>query len=222
MSDVLAALLRRDLALALRGGGGFGLALVFFASVIAVAPFAVGPDLALLSRIGPALIWLAALLATLVGLDRLFSADAEDGTMDLFMTSSTPLEVLVLVKAAAHWVTTGLPLAVSAIFLSFLLNMDANAVGATVLTLLAGTPALTLLGAIGAALTVGLRRGGLLIPVLVLPLTVPVLIFGVAAAERVAQEGLGAPPLLMLAGLSLGSIALAPFAAAAALRASSQ
>ncbi|GGE43007.1 hypothetical protein GCM10007276_20320 [Agaricicola taiwanensis] len=213
------ALFRRDLLLALRGGGGPGLALVFFASVIAVAPFALGPDLVLLARIGPALIWLAALLATLLGLDRLFARDAEEGTLDLLFASPSALELLVLAKAAAHWMTTGLPLAVVSLLLSLMLNMSVATGFATALTLLIGTPALTLIGVIGASLTVGLRRGGLLIPVLVLPLAVPVLIFGVAAVEGVAQHGFMAPAFLVLAGLVLATLALIPFAAAAALRA---
>jgi heme exporter protein B len=212
------ALSRLDLIQALRSGGGFGLALTFFASVIAVAPFAVGPDLALLSRIGAALIWLAALLATLVGLDRLFAGDAEDGTLDLVTASPAPLAVLVLAKAAAHWLVTGLPLVVATPVLGLLLNMAPASLAASTVTLLVGTPALTLLGMIGAGLTVGLRRGGLLIPVLVLPLAVPVLIFGVAAAERVAEEGPTTPPLLVLAGLTLAAAVLAPLVVAASLR----
>ncbi len=222
MTAALRAILVHDLKVALRQGGGFGLALVFFAAIVAVTPFAVGPDLALLARIGGAILWLGALLATLVGLDRLFATDSEDGTLDLYRAAPVPLALVVLAKAAAHWLTTGLPLVAATPLLALTMNLTPAAMGAAMLTLLVGTPALTMLGAIGAALTVGLRRGGLLIPVLVLPLAVPVLIFGVAAAERVAEEGPGAAPLMLLAGLTLATLAAAPLAAAAALEASQE
>lgn len=213
------AVFKRDLSLALRGGGGPGLALVFFSSVIAVAPFALGPDLALLGRIGPALIWLAALLATLLGLDRLFARDSEEGTLDVMLASPAPLELLVLAKAGAYWVTTSLPLVVASLILGLMLNMSFDTTLATAVTLLAGTPALALIGTLGAALTVGLRRGGLIIPVIVLPLAVPALIFGVAAVDGVRDGGFSTPALLLLAGISLSTLALIPFAAAASLRA---
>ena len=214
------ALVGRDLKLAVRAGGGFGLSLLFFISVVAVTPFALGPDLVLLARIGPAILWLAALLATLIGLDRLFQADADDGALDLLMTAPLPLPFMVLAKALAHWLVTGLPLAVAAPIMGLLVNLTPAAMAATALTLVVGTPALTLLGAIGAALTVGLRRGGLLIPVLVLPLAVPTLIFAVAATEAAA-----APPYViggafkLLVAIVLAAIVLAPLAAAAALKA---
>jgi heme exporter protein B len=215
------ALLRRDLKLAVRAGGGFGLALLFFISVVAVMPFALGPDLVLLARIGPAILWLAALLATLIGLDRLFQADHEDGSLDLLMAAALPLPLAVLAKALAHWLVTGLPLAVAAPVMGLLVNLTPHAMAATAITLLVGTPALTLLGAIGAALTVGLRRGGLLVPVLVLPMAVPTLIFAVAATSAAAE-----PPYAfgsafkLLVAIVLASVVLAPPAAAAALRAS--
>lgn len=214
----LKAMLRRDLSSHWRGGG-FGMGLLFFASVVAVAPFAVGPDLALLGRIGPALLWLAALLATLIGLDRLFAADHEDGTLDLLLASPAPLTLLVLAKALAHWIATGLPLVIGAPLLGLMLNIAPDALAAITLTLLVGTPALTLIGIIGAALTVGLKRGGLLAPVLMLPVAVPVLIFGAAATGAVAEHGPAAPPLLLLAGMTLAALAAAPLAAAAALKA---
>jgi heme exporter protein B len=215
----LAALFLRDVKLALRIGGGAVMGVLFFVLVVTLVPLALGPDLALLARIGPAILWLGALLASLLALDHLFAADQADGSLDVILTGRLPLELAVLAKAAAHWLTTGLPLVVAAPVLGLMLNIDAGAMAAVALTLLAGTPALTLIGAIGAALAVALRRGGLLLPVLVLPLTVPVLIFGVAAANAamVGPVPFGTP-FTILCGLSLASLAIGPFAAAAALR----
>jgi heme exporter protein B len=215
------ALLGRDLHLAVRSGGGFGLSLVFFISVVSVTPFALGPDLALLGRIAPAILWIGALLASLIGLDRLFQTDLDDGSLDLLSASSLPLPLSVLAKCLAHWLVTGLPLALAAPVLGLLLNIAPNAILPVMLTLFVGTPALTLLGAIGAALTVTLRRGGLLVPVLILPLAVPVLIFAVAATAAVESGGFGTA-FSLLSGISLGCLALAPFAAAAALKAGQQ
>ncbi len=219
MTAPFIALFVRELRLAVRLGGGGPMAAIFFLVVVALMPFAVGPDLALLQRIGPALLWLGALLSVLLGLDRMFQADFEDGSLDLLAMSGTPLALAVLAKAAAHWSTTGLPLALVAPLLGLMLNVEPAALGAVAMTLLVGTPALTMIGAIGAALTVALRRGGLLVPVIVLPLAVPVLIFGVGAtnAAVVGPMPVG-PPLMVLGALSLASLALAPFAAAAALR----
>lgn len=215
----LAALLVRDMRIAVRVGGGALMGVMFFLVVVAIVPFAVGPDLALLKRIGPAILWLAALLASLLALDRLFAADHEDGSLDLLLMSRVPLELVVLVKGVAHWLTTGLPLIVAAPLIGLLLNLDAQAQGTLVLTLLAGTPALTFIGLIGAAIAVALRRGGLLLAVLVLPLTVPVLIFGVAAADAgAAGAALLGTPFTVLCALSLASLVVGPFAAAAALR----
>jgi heme exporter protein B len=214
-----AALMLRDIRLAVRVGGGALMGAMFFFIMVVMTPFAVGPDLNLLARIGPAILWLGALLASLLALDRLFAMDYEDGSLDLLMMAPMPLELAVAAKAIAHWLTTGLPLVLIAPLLGLMLNVELNATGALMLTLLAGTPALTFIGLIGAALSVALRRGGLLLAVLVLPLTIPVLIFGVAAAS--AASGGAAPfltPFLMLCALSLAAIALAPFAAAAALR----
>jgi heme exporter protein B len=218
MTRTLLALIRRDFRLAVRAGGGFGLPLVFFLSVVAVTPFAVGPDLVLLAKIGAAILWIGALLATLIGLDRLFGADAEDGSLDLLFAAPAPLPLIVLAKAAAHWIVTGLPLAAIAPLLGLMLNLPPQALGAVALTLLAGTPALTLLGTIGAALTVGLRRGGLLLPVLVLPMTVPVLIFGVSATNALIGGAESHSALLLLLAVTLASLVLAPLAAAAALK----
>ncbi len=219
MIGVFAALVARDLALATRIGGSGALSLVFFLMIVALVPFALGPDLNLLARIGPAILWLAAVLATLIGLDRLFQADAEDGSLDLMGAAPVPLEIVVLAKVTAHWLTTGLPLALAAPLFGLLVALDGAGMGATALTLLAGTPALTFIGAVGAALTASIRRGGLILAVLVLPLMVPTLIFGVSAA----QAALGgtvpfATPLSILAGLTLIAAVVGTLAAAAALR----
>ena len=209
----------RDLRLAVRVGGGALMGVVFFLVLVALIPFAIGPDLALLARIGPAILWLGALLATLLGFDRLLTADHEDGSLDLILMARMPVEIAIMVKALAHWLTTGLPLVVVAPLLGILLNLEPQATGAVALTLLAGTPALTFIGTIGAALTVALRRGGLLLAILVLPLNIPVLIFGVAAsnAALVGPMPFGTP-LTILCALSLMSAVIGPFAAALALR----
>ena len=202
----LAALIRRDIRIALRVGGGALIGVLFFLSVVVLMPFAVGPDLALLARLGPAILWLGALLASLLTLDRLFAADHEDGSLDLIVMSRTPLELACAAKALAHWIAAGLPLIVATPVLGLLLNLDAPATAAVALTLLAGTPALTFTGMIGAALAVTLHRGGLLLAVLVLPLSIPVLIFGVAASEAAITGPLtfGAP-FAILCALSLVS-----------------
>jgi heme exporter protein B len=215
----LAALLRRDMRLAVRVGGGALMGVLFFLIVVAMVPFALGPDLALLARTGPAILWLGALLASLLALDRLFAADHEDGSLDLILMGRAPLELAVAAKALAHWLTTGLPLVVAAPLLGLFLNLDPAAIGAVALTLLAGTPALTCIGLIGAALAAALRRGGLLVPVLVLPLTIPVLIFGVAASNAALAGPVPfGTPFTVLVALTLASLVLGPFAAAAALR----
>ena len=215
----LAALLVRDMRLAVRVGGGALIGVLFFLIVVTLTPFALGPDLALLARVGPAILWLGALLASLLALDRLLAMDQEDGSLDLILTARVPLELAVAAKALAHWLTTGLPLVVAAPLLGFLLNLEPKATGAIALTLLAGTPALTFIGLIVAALTVALRRGGLLLAVLVLPLTVPVLIFGVAASNAAIVGPVPfATPFAILCALTLMSLVVGPFAAAAALR----
>ncbi len=215
----LTAILVRDMRIAIRVGGGALIGVLFFLVVVTLVPFAVGPDLALLKRIGPAVLWLAALLASLLALDRLFSADHEDGSLDLILTGRAPLELVVAVKGLAHWLTTGLPLVLAAPLIGLFLNLDAPAELALVVTLLAGTPALTFIGLIGAAISVALRRGGLLLAVIVLPLTVPVLIFGVAAANAAVTGPIAfGTPFTVLCALMLMSIVVGPFAAAAALR----
>jgi heme exporter protein B len=192
---------------------------LFFLTVVTLMPFAIGPDLALLRRIGPAILWIGALLASLLALDRLFAADYEDGSLDLILMGASPLELTVAIKGLAHWLTTGLPLVVAVPVLGLLLNLEPAAIGAVALTLLVGTPALTFIGLVGAALAVALRRGGLLLPVLVLPLAVPVLIFGVAAANAaiVGPVPFGTP-FTILCALTLMSLVIGPFAAAATLR----
>ena len=215
----LAALLRRDMRLTVRVGGGALMGVLFFLIVVVMVPFALGPDLALLARTGPAILWLGALLASLLALDRLFAADHEDGSLDLILMGRAPLELAVAAKALAHWLTTGLPLVIAAPLLGLFLNLALAAIGAVALTLLVGTPALTCIGLIGAALAVALRRGGLLVPVLVLPLTIPVLIFGVAASNAAVTGPLPfGTPFTVLVALTLASVVLGPFAAAAALR----
>jgi heme exporter protein B len=215
----LAALLLRDMRLAVRLGGGAPIGVLFFLIVVTLIPFGLGADLALLQRIGPAILWLGALLASLLALDRLFAGDHDDGSLDLILMSPVPLELAVAAKGLAHWLTTGLPLVIAAPVLALLLNLDAWPMAAVALTLLAGTPALTFIGLVGAALAVTLRRGGLIVAVLVLPLTIPVLIFGVAAANTaiVGPVPFGAP-FTILCGLTLLSIVVGSFAAAAALR----
>jgi heme exporter protein B len=213
------ALIARDMRLAVRVGGGALMGALFFLIVVVMMPFALGPDLALLARIGPAILWLGALLASLLSLDRLFATDYDDGSLDLLMMGRMPLELALAAKAIAHWLTTALPLVVISPVLGMMLNIELRTTGMLALTLLAGTPALTFIGLIGAALSVAMRRGGLLLAVLVLPLTIPVLIFGVAAANAaiVGPTPFG-PPFTILCALSLGSLVLGPFAAAAALR----
>jgi len=215
----LAALLGRDMRLAVRVGGGALMGVLFFLIVVTMVPFALGPDLALLARTGPAILWLGALLASLLTLDRLFAADHEDGSLDLILMGRAPLELAVAAKAFAHWLTTGLPLVIAAPLLGLFLNLAPAAIGAVALTLLVGTPALTCIGLIGAALAVALRRGGLLVPILVLPLTIPVLIFGVAASNAATSGPVPfGTPFLVLVALTLASMVIGPFAAAAALR----
>ena len=220
----MTALFLRDLKLAFRVGGGALTGVIFFLAVIAVVPFGVGPDLKLLARIGPAIIWIGALLAALLGLDRLFQADREDGSLDVMILRGDFLSLAAacFVKCLAHWTATCLPLVVAAPLLGLLMNMEANAIAAGTLTLLVGTPALAFIGAVGAALAVSLPRGGLLISVLVLPLAIPVLIFGVSAAQGAIEDP--APftsPFLILAALTLFFAVLGPITAAAALKSAS-
>lgn len=212
------ALLTRDLRLAVRAGGGFGLGLAFFLIVVVLVPFGVGPQSTLLAKIASGILWLGSLLACLLSLDRIFALDWEDGSLDLLATAPVPLEAAVSIKALAHWLTTGLPLVVAAPVFGMLLNLPGPGYGPVVLSLLLGTPALSVIGTFGAALTVGIKRGGLLLSLLVLPLYVPTLIFGAEVARRGADQMDYSTPMLLLAGISCGAIALLPFASAAVLR----
>lgn len=215
----LRALFLREWRIGRRAGGTGSMGVVFFLILVSIIPFAMGPDLVLLARVGPALLWIAALLATLLGLDRLFQSDEDDGSLDLLLMSETPLEAIVLVKCLVHWLLTGLPLVVATPVFSVMLGLEPSAILGVTVSLLAGTPALTFFGAIGAALTIGFGRGGLLLAILILPLCVPVLIFGVSAAA--AASGGTVPfttPFAILVALSLAAMAGAPFAAALALR----
>lgn len=210
------ALVGRELRLALRSGGGAGLGLSFFLIIVLLVPFGVGPEPERLAAMAVGTLWIGALLACLLSLDRLFQNDFEDGTLDVLALSPLPLEAVAALKTLAHWLTTGLPLTVLAPFLAMTLNLDPPGYPWLVASLAAGTPALSALGAIGAALTVGIRRGGLLLSILVLPFYIPTLIFGARAAANAAGDPW--PAFLLLAGVSLGTIAAAPFASAAALR----
>ena len=218
------ALYIRDVRLGIRAGGGALVGVLFFLTIVAVVPFAVGPDLNLLARIGPAILWIGALLASLLGLDRLFQADREDGSLDLLMLADDRhmLALTVLVKCLAHWTAAVLPLVVASPLLGILMNAEPAAIGATSATLLVGTPAIAFIGAVGAAVAVALPRGGLLVSVLVLPLAIPVLIFGVSAAYGAVNEPEPfLPPFLILCAITLGFAVIGPFAAALALKGSS-
>jgi heme exporter protein B len=212
------ALLVRDMRLAMRAGGGFGLGLAFFLLVAVLVPLGVGPNSALLAKIAPGILWVGALLACLLSLDRLFALDFEDGSLDLLVTAPIPLEGAVAIKALAHWLVTGLPLTLIAPVLGVLLNLPASGYFWLVVSLAVGTPALSVIGAFGAALTVGLKRGGLLLSLLVLPLYVPTLIFGAEVVKRGADGMATATPLALLAAITAGVAALLPFASAAAIR----
>ena len=211
-------LIGRDLRLALRGGIGGLVAVVFFIIAVALFPLGIGPESILLERVAPGVLWVCALLATMLSLGRMFEEDYEDGSLEITALGPLPLEAVVLAKVLSHWLTTGLPLIIAAPVLAVLVNMSTEGFTVLMVSLLLGTPILSLIGSVGAALTVGLRRGGVLISLLVLPLYVPVLIFGVGAVEG-AIFGLGASAnLLILAGGFLVALVLTPWASAAALR----
>ena len=212
------ALAARDVRLALRLGGGGSIGVAFFVLAVVLIPLGVGREPATLARIAGGVLWIAALLAALLSLDRLFQADHEDGSLDQMMLSPLPLEQIVLAKAAAHWLTTGLPMTLVAPVLGVMLQLPPAAVPALVLAMAVGTPALSLIGAVGAAITVGVRRGGLLLSILVLPLYIPTLIFGARVVENALLDLPAGPALMFLGGLTLFSAALTPFAAGTALR----
>ncbi|MEE8247441.1 MAG: heme exporter protein CcmB [Alphaproteobacteria bacterium] len=216
--DALLAIVARDLLIARRQGGATLLVVAFFVITVTLFPLGVGPEAVVLARIASGVVWVAALLATLIALDRMFQADWEDGGLELLALAGPPLELVVLAKALAHWLSSGLPLIVAAPVLALALQMDPAGLVVLVVAMGLGTPILSLVGAIGAALTVGMRRGGVLLSLLVLPLYLPVLIFGVAASEAAILELSPRPHLLLLGAGLLGSIALAPWAAAAGLR----
>ena len=211
-------LLGRELKVAFRAGGGFGYALIFFFIIVLMLAFGIGPELGLLSKIAPGALWVCALLACLLSLDRLFSLDYEDGTLEQLALAPVPLETVVLAKVTAHWLTAGLPLALIAPVLGFFLGLPEQGFLWVFLSLLVGTPALSMIGAFGAALTIGLRRGGLLLSILVLPLYVPTLIFGAEVARRGAEGLAIGTPFALLSALSFGIFAFLSFASAAVLR----
>lgn len=217
----MTALFLREMRLGIRAGGGALTGVLFFLAVIATVPFAIGPDLNLLARIGPAILWIGGLLASLLGLDRLFQADREDGSLDLMILAADRhmLALTVFVKCAAHWTASVLPLVIATPLLGLFMNVEPAGLAAATLTLAVGTPAITFIGAAGAAVAVALPRGGLMVSVLTLPLTVPVLIFGVSASyAAIAEPDPFMPPFLILCALSIGFAVIGPVAAALALR----
>lgn len=214
----LLTLLRRDLKLALRQRSDAAMVLFFFVLIASLFPFAVGPEPNLLARIGAGVIWVAALLSMLLSLERLFLSDYEDGSLELLVLAPPPLEAVVLVKVTAHWLTSGLPLVLAAPLIGIVYNLEPSAYAPMLAALLLGTPTLSLLGAVGAALTLGARRGGILIPLLILPLAVPVLIFGIMAVDAAVGQLTARPHLLFLGAFLLAALPLAPWATAAALR----
>jgi len=217
--SLILALIRRDLSLSIRQGGGAGTALGFFLTVVVLLPVGLGPDQALLARIAPGALWIALLLSVLLSADRIYQQDYEDGSLDIMTMGPVPFEIVALAKSIAHWLSTSLPLAIAAPLLGFLVNLDAAVILPLVTAMVIGSIALSLLASIGAAVTVGLRRGGLLVSLLVLPLYVPILIFGVSASQGgTAGPDIATPSLLILAALALTSLVLSPIASAAALR----
>ncbi|OIR09071.1 heme exporter protein B [mine drainage metagenome] len=214
----LFGIIHRDLRLALRQGSDSVMVVTFFVLTVVLFPFGIGPEANILERVSSGVLWVTALLASMLSLDRLFQADYEDGSLELLALTPTPLELLVLGKVAAHWLTTGLPLMVAAPVLAVLLNMNADGFVTLLLTMLLGTPTLSLIGAMGAALVLGARRGGVLLSLLVLPLYIPVLIFGVGAIDAAVQGLPVHAHLLILGGMLLAALALTPWATAAALR----
>jgi heme exporter protein B len=220
--SAFATLVRRDLRLSVRQGGALGTALGFYMIVVTLLPLGLGADLNLLSRIAPGVLWIALLLSALLSLPRVFGADYEDGSLDILATGPLPLELVAAAKALAHWISTGIPLTLMAPVLGILLNLEIGAYPMLVATMLVGTPAVSFIGAVGAALTLRAHRGGLLIALLVLPLYVPTLVFGMATISALLGPGGVSSPLLILTAISLMAVILGPIAAAAALRAQMQ
>jgi heme exporter protein B len=213
------ALVRRDVILGLRQGGGAGAAIAFILSVLVLIPLSIGPDQNLLQRLAPGIMWLALLLAILLTSEKIFQQDYEDGSLDLLTLIDLPLELVVLAKALAHWLAVGLPVAVVAPLLGIFLNIELSAIPVLLLAMALGSLALSLLAAIGGAITAGLRRGGLLVSLLILPLYVPVLVFGLSATTQNSGPTGGSSSLLVLTAIVLISLVLQPWASAAALRA---
>ncbi|MDD9876630.1 MAG: heme exporter protein CcmB [Magnetovibrio sp.] len=211
-------ILRRDLRLSFRQGMDSLMVVMFFVIAVVLFPFGVGPEPNILARIAAGVIWVAALLASMLSLERLFQTDYEDGSLEILVLQPVSLEVVVAAKVTAHWLTTGLPLIAAAPLLAVLLNMDAGGFAILILALALGTPSLSLIGAIGAALILGARRGGVLLSLMVLPLYIPVLIFGVSAVDAALGGFAARPHLLILSGLLLATVALCPWVGAAALR----
>ncbi|MGY9000254.1 MAG: heme exporter protein CcmB [Rhodospirillales bacterium] len=220
--QVFKSLIRRELRLAIRHGSDSWMVVMFFVLVVILFPLGVGPEPAILTRISSGVIWVAALLSAMLSMDRLFQSDYEDGSLDLLVLIPQPLELLVLAKTIAHWLTTGLPLIIVSPLLALLLNMEASGYGVLLAALGLGTPTLSLVGAIGTALTLGARRSGVLLPLLILPLFIPTLIFGVSAVDAELTGLPSKPQLLILGGLLLAALALCPWASAAALRQASE
>lgn len=219
MMQSFLALVRRDLLLAIREGGAVGTALGFYLIVVTMLPLGLGPDLKQLGRIAPGMLWIALLLAALLSLARIFESDDEDGSLDVLATGPLPLEAVAAAKSLAHWISTGIPLTLLAPLLGLLLNLDLDAYLPLIATMLVGTPAISFLGAVGAALTLKARRGGLLIALLVLPLFIPTLIFGISAVTAIVLDTGGSmAAFLILSAISLGSLVIGPIASAAALR----
>ena len=219
MMQSFLALVRRDLGLAFREGGAVGTALGFYLIVVTMLPLGLGPDLKQLSRIAPGMLWIALLLAALLSLARIFESDDEDGSLDVLATGTLPLEAVAAAKSLAHWISTGIPLTLLAPLLGLLLNLDLNAYLPLIATMLVGTPSISFLGAIGAALTLKARRGGLLIALLVLPLFIPTLVFGISAVTAIMLDTGGSKAaFLILSAISLASLVIGPIASAAALR----
>lgn len=214
---MLWSLLARDLTLAARQGGGVGTAVGFFLTVLVLLPIGIGPDQFTLQRLAPGILWITLLLSVLLSADRIFQQDYEDGSLEIMTMASLPLELVVLAKTLAHWLSTSLPLAIAAPFLGVLLNLKTQTIWPLLVAMMLGSVALSLIAGIGASLTLDLRRGGLLISILVLPLYVPVLVFGISAST--GTPDIATPSLLILSAIALASLVLAPLAAAAALRA---
>lgn len=213
------SLIGRDLSLARRQGGAVSTALGFYLIIVAALPLGLGPDLNLLGRIAPGVLWVALLLSSLLSADRMFHDDYEDGSLEVIALGPLPLELVAFAKAIAHWLSVGIPLLLLSPLLALMLNMDGRAYGPLLLTLLAGTPAVSFIAGIGAALTLGLRKGGLLLPLIIMPLYVPILIFGVSAIDAIITgPGSFSAPFSILCALTLASVVLAPLGTAAALR----